>query len=76
MKVELIKQILMVGFSSILDDKRQINRWKNIVSRFRSKLIKMNKDVNSKFDDDSISPKIRQVLLHWGNELTEKGFFY
>ena len=76
MKVELIKQILMVGFSSILDDKRQINRWKNIVSRFRSKLIKMNKDVNCKFDDDSISPKIRQVLLHWGNELTEKGFFY
>ena len=56
MKVGLIKQILMVGFSGILDDKRQINRWKNIVNRFRSKLIKMNKDVNSKFDDDSISP--------------------
>ena len=56
MKVGLIKQILMVGFSGILDDKRQINRWKNIVSRFRSKLIKTNKDVNSKFDDDSISP--------------------
>ena len=65
----------MVSFSDILDDKRQINRWKIIVSRFRSKLIKMNKDVNSKFDDDSISPYIRQVLLHWGNELTEKDFF-
>ena len=28
----------------------------------------------SKFDDYSISPKIRQILLHWGYELTEKDF--
>ena len=40
-----------------------------IVSRFRGKLVKMIKDVDSKFDDYSISPKIRQVLLHWGYEL-------
>ena len=25
----------------------------------------------SKFDDYSISPKIRQILLHWGYELVE-----
>ena len=55
------------------DDKRQINRWKKIVSRFRGKLVKMIKDNGSKFD--SISPKIRQILLHWGYELTEKDFF-
>ena len=37
------------------DDKRQINRWKKIVSRFRGKLVKMIKDAGSKFDDYSIS---------------------
>ena len=35
----------------------------------------MIKDADSKFDDYSISPKIRQVLLHWGYELTAKDFF-
>ena len=48
---------------------------KKIVSRFRGKLVKMIKDANSKFDDYSVSPKIRQILLHWGYELTEKGCF-
>ena len=57
------------------DDERQINRWKKIVSRFRGKLVKMIRDAGSKFDDYSISPKIRQILLHWGYELTEKDFF-
>ena len=46
-----------------------------IVSRFKGKLIKMVRGVNGKFDDYSISPKIRQILLHWGYELTEKDFF-
>ena len=32
-------------------------------------------DAGSKFDDFLISPKIRQILLHWGYELTEKEFF-
>ena len=31
----------------------------------------MIKDDNSAFDYYSISPKIRQILLHWGHELTE-----
>ena len=43
--------------------------------RFRGKLVKMIKDADSKFDGYSISPKIRQILLHWGYELTEKDFF-
>ena len=46
-----------------------------IVSRFRGKLVKMIRDVGSKFDDYSILPKIRQILLHWSYELTEKDFF-
>ena len=31
----------------------------------------MIKDVNSKFNDYCISPKIRRILLHWGYELAE-----
>ena len=72
----------MAAFSGILvtgkileDDERQINRWKKIVSRFRGKLVKMVRDAGTKFDDYSISSKIRQILLHWGYELTEKDFF-
>ena len=41
------------------DDKRQINRWKKIMNRFRDKLVKMIRDAGSNFDDYSISPKIR-----------------
>ena len=48
---------------------------KKIVSKLRGKLVKMIKDVGS-IDDYSISPKIRQMLLRWGYELTEKDFFF
>ena len=57
------------------DDKRQINRWERIVSRFRGKLVKIIKDAGSKFNDYSISLKIRQILFQWSYELTEKDFF-
>ena len=81
--VGLVKQILMVGFSGILgtgekrskDDKRQIDRWKSIVSRFEGKLVEMIRGAGSKFDGYSILPKIRQILLHWCYELTEEEFF-
>ena len=56
------------------DNERQINRWKKIVSRFRVRLVNMIKDAGNKFDNCSISPKTRQILWHWGYELTEKGF--
>ena len=65
----------MVGFSDILgtgqiEDQKMIKDKltdeKKIVSRFRGKLVEMIRDVRSKFDDYSISPKIRQILLHWG----------
>ena len=79
-----MKQILIVGFGGILgtgqvEDRKMMKGklidGKKIVSRFRSKLVKMIKDVGSKFNDYSILPKIRQILLHWGYELTEKYFF-
>ena len=46
------------------DDKRQIKRWNNIINRFKSILVKMIKDNGTKYNDYSISPKIRQILLH------------
>ena len=45
------------------------------MSRFRGKLVKMIKDADSKFDDNSILRKIRQILLHWGYELNKKKKF-
>ena len=56
------------------DDERQINGWKKTVNRFRGKLVEMIKDAGRKFDDYSVSPKIRQILVHWCYELTEKDF--
>ena len=48
--------------------------WKKIMSRFRGKLVKIIRDVGRKFDNYSILPKSRQILLHWVYELTEKNF--
>ena len=42
------------------------------MSRFKGKLVKMIKNAGSKYDDYLIYPKIRQVLLQLGYELTEK----
>ena len=79
-----MKQILMVGFSGILgtgsvEDRKMMKDklidGKNFLIRFRGKLVKMVKDAGSKFDDYSILPTIRQILLHWRYELTEEGFF-
>ena len=53
------------------NNKRQIKRWKGIVERLKGKLIEMIEKAGSKFDGNSISPKIRQILLHWGYELKE-----
>ena len=74
-----MKQILMVGFSGTsgtgwVEDQKMM-RDKLIDKRFRDKLVKMIKDAGGKYDDYSISSKIRQILLHWGYELTEKDFF-
>ena len=44
------------------------------MNRFRGKLVKMIKNSGCRYDNYSISPKIRQILLHWRYELTEKVF--
>ena len=44
-------------------------------SWFKGKLIQMIKGSNDKFNDYSISHKIRRILVHWGYELAKKTFF-
>jgi hypothetical protein len=59
------------------DDERQIKRWMGIAGpngRFRKWLVTLILKKNCKWNDYSISPKIRQTLLHWGYELTKKDF--
>jgi hypothetical protein len=55
------------------DDERQIKRWESLTGsngRFRRRLMNMIIQKNKKYNDYSVSPVIRQVLLHWGYELT------
>jgi hypothetical protein len=56
------------------DDERQIKRWLSLAGpngRFRRRL--MNEIIKKKkrYNDYSVSPVIRQVLLHWGYELNK-----
>jgi hypothetical protein len=55
------------------DDARQISRWAKSAGpkgRFRSQLCNKILLNSSSYDDASISPVIRQTLLHWGLEIT------
>jgi len=57
------------------DDRRQIDRWLKLAGpggRFRRRLMNMLIKESKRFNDYTISPVIRQVLLHWGYELTSK----
>ena len=57
------------------DEERQINRCSKVVNRIRGQSVKMIKDAGSKLNDYSILPKMIQILLHSGYELTEKDSF-
>ena len=55
------------------DDKRQIKRWLALAGpkgRFKNRLVNMIKNKGSKYDDESISPVIRQTLQHWACKIT------
>ena len=59
------------------DDERQIKRWKGLASkkgRFYGFLITQITKKDGRWDDEKISPKIRQTLQHWGYKLTKKDF--
>lgn len=55
------------------DDGRQISRWLKCAGpkgRFRSQLCNKILAAGRNHDDNTISPVIRQTLLHWGLEIT------
>lgn len=59
------------------DDARQISRWEKLAGkkgRFMRFLVTQILKKKGKWNDESISPKIRQVLQHWGYVLTKKDF--
>lgn len=59
------------------DDERQIKRWLAFTGpngRFRKRLINMIKKKKTTYNDFSVSPVIRQGLLHWAWELTKKDY--
>jgi hypothetical protein len=61
------------------DDKRQISRWTGVAGpkgRWKTRLCNLVRDKGGvdKVMDATISPVIRQNLLHWAYELTEKDF--
>ena len=59
------------------DDERQIGRWSRCAGktgRWRNNLIKKVAAADTTFDDASVSPVVRQTLLHWAYELNEKDF--
>ncbi|GAB4819510.1 hypothetical protein N2152v2_006556 [Parachlorella kessleri] len=59
------------------DDDRQISRWKGVVGdkgRWVRALVNKVLRSNKRYDDTSVSPVIRQTLLHWAFELTEGEF--
>lgn len=56
------------------DDVRQIRRWLKSAGpkgRFRSQLCNKILSANTTHNDATISPVIRQTLLHWGLEITD-----
>lgn len=59
------------------DDSRQIKRWNDISGpngRWRTRLYGMIQAKGGNVNDYSISPRIRQTLLHWAYEANEKDY--
>ena len=59
------------------DDERQISRWLGLAGprgRFMRFLVTQILKKNGSYNDETVSPKIRQVLQHWGYKLTKMDF--
>ena len=57
------------------DDARQISRWCGVAGakgRWKTALCKKCVYANKRWDDQSVSPVIRQTMLHWAYEITER----
>ena len=59
------------------EDERQIGRWQRLAGpngRFRRRLVSLIMKHAAAWDDESVSPRIRQTLQHWAYRLTKKDF--
>ncbi len=60
------------------DDSRQISRWNKCAGlksgRWVRNLVTKVCTARAAYDDASVSPVVRQTLLHWGYELTDADF--
>lgn len=59
------------------DDERQISRWLGLAGprgRFMRFLVTQILKKKGSYNDETVSPKIRQVLQHWGYKLTKSDF--
>ncbi|KAK9809387.1 hypothetical protein WJX73_000283 [Symbiochloris irregularis] len=59
------------------DDERQIGRWKGVCGekgRWKRSLVNKCLSAGKAWNDASVSPVVRQSLLHWAYEITEKQF--
>ena len=59
------------------DDERQIKRWMGTAgpnSRLRKWLVSLIIKKRGEWNDNNISPKIRQTLQHWGYRLTKRDY--
>lgn len=59
------------------EDERQISRWAGVAGekgRWKNNLIGKCLRENKAWDDMSLSPVVRQTLLHWAYELKEEDF--
>ncbi|KAI5117582.1 hypothetical protein M0805_004577 [Coniferiporia weirii] len=59
------------------DDERQIRRWTGVcgsTGRFKRSLVKKIAERSGQWDDESISPILRQTLQHWSYRLTEEDY--
>jgi len=56
------------------DDTRQISRWNGVAGvkgRWKTNLCKKCINSNKRWDDVTVSPVVRQTMLHWAYEITE-----
>ena len=59
------------------DDERQIGRWKNCCGpkgRWKGNLVGKIARAGVAYNNNAISPVVRQTLQHWGYRLTEKDY--
>ena len=59
------------------DDARQVSRWLKCAGprgRWKNNLISKIAKAGKSYDDISVSPVVRQVLQHWGYQLTKADF--